>query len=53
LPAHHPGAGAGLKRPDQGRSLFQQKMDAFFLLAVDVFNGNKNNKRQQYRYSPD
>ena len=36
LPAHHPGAGAGLKRSDQGGPLFQQEMDAFFLLAVDV-----------------
>ena len=53
FPAHRPGAGAGLKRPDQGRSLFQQEVNAFFLLAVDVFNGNKNNNRQQYGHSPD
>ncbi len=45
LPAHHPGAGAGLKGPDQGRAFFQQEMDTFFFLAVDVFNGNKNNDR--------
>ena len=30
--AHHPGSGAGFKRPDQCRPFFQQKPDVVFLL---------------------